>query len=115
PCGAVPPDSLRVPRGRTYPGTPSEDQLVFAYGTVALCGARFHVLQLSTDLVPPAERHTSRTEALQPPTGNACALTPARFGLIPFRSPLSGESRVISFPPATEMFHFPGCAPSRGS
>ena len=79
----------------------------FAYGTVALYGARFHALRLSTSFVTPAERHTSRTEALQPPTGNACALTPAGFGLIPFRSPLLGESRLISFPRGTEMFHFP--------
>ena len=33
-----------------------------------------------------------------------------RFGLVPFRSPLLRESRLISFPPGTEMFHFPGFA-----
>ena len=31
-------------------------------------------------------------------------------GLIPFRSPLLGESRLMSFPPATEMFQFAGFA-----
>ena len=31
-----------------------------------------------------------------------------RFRLFPFRSPLLRESRLISFPPATEMFHFTG-------
>ena len=30
------------------------------------------------------------------------------FGLFPVRSPLLGESRLLSFPPGTEMFHFPG-------
>jgi hypothetical protein len=80
----------------------------FAYGTIALCGTRFHAFQLQTNLVTPAARRTSRTDALQPPAGNACALTPARFGLIPFRSPLLGESRLIYFPPGTEMFQFPG-------
>ncbi len=30
------------------------------------------------------------------------------FGLFPVRSPLLRESRLISFPPVTEMFHFPG-------
>src|ERR687883_48452 len=30
-----------------------------------------------------------------------------RFRLIPVRSPLLGESRLISFPPGTEMFQFP--------
>ena len=29
-------------------------------------------------------------------------------GLVPFRSPLLRESRLISFPPVTEMFHFTG-------
>src|ERR1700730_14109809 len=33
------------------------------------------------------------TNALQPLTDNACPLTTARFGLIPFRSPLLRESR----------------------
>ena len=31
-------------------------------------------------------------------------------GLVPFRSPLLGESRLISFPPVTEMFQFTGFA-----
>jgi hypothetical protein len=31
-------------------------------------------------------------------------------GLVPFRSPLLGESRLISFPPDTEMFQFSGFA-----
>ncbi len=32
-------------------------------------------------------------------------------GLFPVRSPLLGESRLISFPPVTEMFQFTGFAP----
>jgi hypothetical protein len=53
----------------------------------SLCGARFHALRLSTSFVTPAEKHTSRAEALQPRTSNACALTLARFGgLHVFRS-----------------------------
>ena len=32
------------------------------------------------------------------------------FGLFPFRSPLLRESLLFSFPPGTEMFHFPGFA-----
>ncbi len=46
---------------------------------------------------------------------NTLAATPAglthrRFGLFPVRSPLLGESRLLSFPPGTEMVHFPGSA-----
>ena len=32
------------------------------------------------------------------------------FGLFPFRSPLLGESHLLSLPPGTEMVHFPGFA-----
>jgi hypothetical protein len=39
----------------------------------------------------------------------------SRFGLIPFRSPLLRESRLISLPPGTEMFQFPGLALPEGS
>ena len=34
-----------------------------------------------------------------------------RFGLLPFRSPLLRKSHSFSFPPGTEMFHFPEFAP----
>ena len=37
-----------------------------------------------------------------------------RFGLFPVRSPLLGESRLISVPPGTEMFQFPGLASLAG-
>jgi hypothetical protein len=37
-------------------------------------------------------------------------LTCVRFGLVPVRSPLLGESRLLSCPPGTEMVHFPGFA-----
>jgi hypothetical protein len=83
----------------------------FVYGTIALCGARFHTLRLSVGLVTPAGPCTDRTDALQPLVRNACTLTRTKFGLIPFRSPLLGESRLISFPPGTEMFQFPGLPP----
>src|SRR6202162_6501226 len=35
---------------------------------------------------------------------------PSRFGLFRVRSPLLTESRLLSFPPGTEMVHFPGFA-----
>jgi hypothetical protein len=33
----------------------STDQCVFTYGTIALCGARFHSLRLTPDFVTAAE------------------------------------------------------------
>jgi hypothetical protein len=80
----------------------------FVYGTITLCGAAF--LTASTtqwicnsvkDLVLPL---------LNPTTPNRQrhqALTPARFRLIPFRSPLLRESLLLSSPRGTQMFQFP--------
>ena len=45
-----------------------------------------------------------------PPPQRLRPVTWWRFGLFPVRSPLLGESRLISLPPGTEMFHFPGFA-----
>ena len=61
--------------------------------------------ELSSSLLLPNPE--SRMPVLQPR-----AVETVRFRLFPFRSPLLGESRLISFPPGTEMFHFPGWAPS---
>ena len=47
----------------------------------------------------------SRMPVLQPRLNES-----NRFGLFPFRSPLLWESRLISFPSGTEMFHFPELA-----
>ena len=65
----------------------------FAYGPLTRCGAAF--------------------QPLRPAGPDACAAPttprgpkPARFGLLPFRSPLLGESRLLSLPAATEMFQF---------
>ena len=57
----------------------------------------------------------ARTAVLAAWSYNPQPATPAGlhwigFGLVPFRSPLLGESRLISFPPGTEMVQFPGLA-----
>ena len=61
---------------------------------------------LSSQLLLP--NHGSRLWVLQPRL-----VETNRFGLIPFRSPLLWESRLISFPLGTEMFHFPRSAPKK--
>ena len=58
----------------------------------------------------PGASPRSRRKALQPRMYNAGELTYTRFRLIPVRSPLLGESRLIYFPEGTEMFHFPSFA-----
>ena len=69
----------------------------FRYRTVTVYGQPFQIVLLST--------HRSIIAALQPRY-----VETQRFGLIPFRSPLLWESRLISFPAGTEMFHFPALA-----
>ncbi len=70
----------------------------------------FHVVRLEAGFVTPwgvwgLPRLCPTTPARQRPQ----ALAPDRFRLFPFRSPLLRESMSLSFPPGTEMFHFPGC------
>ena len=44
------------------------------------------------------------------PTTPVSALLRIRFGLVRVRSPLLTQSLLLSFPPGTEMFQFPGLA-----
>ena len=78
------------------------------YGAFTHCGVLFqntsttHQLGNSVEaLVPLLSSPTT------PKWQRHQALTPLRFGLIPFRSPLLRESRLFSFPQGTEMFQFP--------
>jgi hypothetical protein len=56
---------------------------------------------------PLQKRHARSCNTLD---ATPAGLTHRRFGLFPVRSPLLGESRLLSFPPGTEMVHFPGLA-----
>ena len=85
-----------MPRGTQVPA------VSFSVSDTGLSPA---MAELSSSLLLPNPE--SRVPVLQPRM-----VETARFRLFPFRSPLLGESRLISFPPGTEMFHFPGWAPS---
>lgn len=51
------------------------------------------------------------TVTLYGPTFLKCSgCLPFATGLVRVRSPLLAESRLMSFPPGTEMFQFPGFA-----
>ena len=71
----------------------------FAYGTITLYGCSFQkpsaMTWFVTFRVSPKTAPQPRRNLFQ------------RFGLFPFRSPLLGESLLISVPGGTEMFHFP--------
>ena len=59
----------------------------------------------------PSNLWIERIAPTTPITLSPQAITHHRFGLFPFRSPLLRESSFLSFPPATEMFHFAGLPP----
>ena len=75
----------------------------FAYGALTLSRRPSQAVPLPRGFV------TARRPALQPRRGRSAR----RFGLIPVRSPLLGESRLISLPLGTEMFQFPRLPPPR--
>ena len=107
----VVPDSHRVSRAPWYSGSLSNKS-----GPCRLQGchllwpafpdhsATFLIFDLPT--VP----YHRPTEPYNATATTHTGLTSRWFGLFPFRSPLLGESRLISLPAGTEMFHFPAWA-----
>jgi hypothetical protein len=107
------PDSHGVARAPWYSGTDPRSRHGFAYGSVTLYAAPSQVLPLPQRFVTPRRPCKVSQSALQPLSNNACRLTLDRFRLVPVRSPLLRESRLISSPPGTEMVQFPGLAHMR--
>ena len=95
----VPPASHRVSRVRRYSGT---------------CRPWMDVRVRGSSPVSPAFPCRSARASMDMYAGPATprAQCAPRFGLVPVRSPLLGESRLISLPPGTEMFQFSGLPPS---
>ena len=88
------PSGFHVSEGTQDPHGPTS---AFAYGGLTLYAAPSQVLPLtSVDTL---------MWVLQPRPRNL-----GRFGLFPVRSPLLGESQLISFPAGTKMFQFPTLA-----
>ena len=59
----------------------------------------------------PTVRQNDQNGPTTPNVKRPPAITHARFSLIRFRSPLLTESRLLSLPVGTEMFHFPTFPP----
>ena len=72
----------------------------FAYRAVTVYGRPFHAVLLADS---PRKKGPTTPELPKQ----------LWFGLVPVRSPLLGESQLISIPTGTEMFHFPAFASSR--
>jgi hypothetical protein len=89
-------------------GNPIGGLQPFAYGALTVCGVVFQTTSARSRLCNSVKGLAPLL--LAPTTPNRQrhqALTPARFGLFPFRSPLLRESLLLSSPRGTEMFQFP--------
>ena len=94
----------RFPRDFSCPAVlriPLRVRSAFGYVAITLCGRLFQDVHLAVGLV------TLLTRSYNP------HMQAHGFGLFRFRSPLLSESRLIYFPPGTEMVHFPGLARTR--
>ena len=108
----VPPDSRRISRARRYLGSVSCLRLRFAYGTFTPCGSASQRFRLRT-LLHVTVYSPSLTVPL-PLTDNGCTLDICTVWA-PARSLTTTDAIAsLSFPPATEMFHFAGFASLAG-
>ena len=107
----VVPDSHRVSRAPWSSGTPSSK-----LGSCRLQGCHLlwpafpdHSTKILIFDLPTVPYHR-QTKPYDTTATTHTGLTSLWFRLFPFRSPLLGESRLISVPAGTEMFHFPAWA-----
>ena len=101
----VPPDSHGVSRVPRYSGASPPGPIAYAYRAVTFFGRPSQGRSASRSVqaeAPPRFEDPSHN----PDRPTLAGLTDGRFRLIRVRSPLLAESRLISFPRATEMFHF---------
>ena len=102
-----PPDSHGIPRAPRYSGTPLGGRSAFAYRAVTFCGGPFQEpsanRRLSHSVTAPPHRPAGPTTPMQK---RRWAITLHGFRLVPVRSPLLRESRLLSLPRPTEMFQF---------
>src|SRR3954463_3046261 len=96
-----PPEFDHVSRVWSYSGPLSAVHSLSPTGRLpsVVCGST--QLRLTNGFVTPARPATTWTQVLQPRPCNGWPLAHDRFRLIPFRSPLLRESRLISFPRGT--------------
>ncbi len=97
---------FRVTRGNV------QEPSLFVYGGITLYAGTFQsasTLSMVYDSL--ADRQICQNGPTTPCRQRLPAITPTRFSLIRFRSPLLSESLLFSLPVGTEMFHFPTFPP----
>ena len=99
-------DSHGISRAPCYLGYSPRQNTHFDYGVGTLYDRPFKTVRLYAS-VTPAARQNSLVSPTTPNMQLLPDITHTRFSLIRFRSPLLTESRLLSLPVGTEMFHFP--------
>ena len=99
-------DSHGISRAPCYLGYFSRQGRHFDYGVGTLYDWPFNAIRLYL-LVTLAVRQNNTKSPTTPNTQLLPDITRTRFSLFRFRSPLLTESRLLSLPVGTEMFHFP--------
>ena len=103
-------DSHGISRAPCYLGYSSRQERHFDYGVGTLYDPPFNAVRLYLHITL-----TSRQRSMKSPSTPNTQLLPditrTRFSLFRFRSPLLTESRLLSLPVGTEMFHFPTFPP----
>ena len=108
-----PPDSHGISRAPCYSGTLPGDPSPFDYRAVTFCGRPFQVRSSRYGFSDSPKGPVTLLAGPTTPTRQRHrAITPHRFRLIPVRSPLLRESRLLSLPRPTEMFQFERFPPS---
>ena len=80
----------------------------FGYGTITLSGQAFQACSPRRRICnSPQEMRLLPGMPHDPRCATDAPLTHTGFRLFPFRSPLLGESRLLSVPRGTKMFQFP--------
>ena len=90
-----------------------KEDCIFTYAAVTLYGRPFQTVRLTLSYPSFTRSILLSPEECSEYCGPTTPRSPfgiARFRLFRFRSPLLSESRLFSFPPGTEMVHFPGFA-----
>ena len=99
-------DSHGISRAPCYLGYSSRQEWHFDYGVGTLYDRPFKTVHLYRRITFTTRQNDMESPAT-PNTQLLPDITHTRFSLIRFRSPLLTESRLLSLPVGTEMFHFP--------
>jgi len=102
-------DSPNPSRRSDYSGNRQHRPSSFGYGTLTPYGRPSQTVRLKSGfLTAPGHRNTPLPAPTTPAMQRSRPITHSRFRLFPVRSPLLGESFLLSSPPATKMFQFTG-------